>query len=96
MGFLCFLLHSNRDSLEFRGKVARCCSTFCEREKNMAEIELTLTAEEGKFLVDHLKETLKNMRVEEHRTRTLSYRDHVLQQEAVVERLLNKLKPAEA
>ena len=57
----------------------------------MAELQLTLTAEEQEFLVGLLEMTLKNMRVEEHRTRTPSYREHVLHQEDRVTGLLRKL-----
>jgi hypothetical protein len=60
----------------------------------MTEIQVTLAAEERQYLLDLLKVTLKDMRVEEHRTRTPSYREHVLHQEAIVEGLLKKLQPA--
>jgi hypothetical protein len=58
----------------------------------MNEIQVTLAAEERQYLLDLLKVTLKDMRVEEHRTRAPSYREHVLHQEAIVEGLLNKLQ----
>jgi len=60
----------------------------------MAEIQVTLTAEERQYLVDLLQVTLKDVRVEEHRTRTPTYREHVLHREAIAEGLLNKLRQA--
>jgi hypothetical protein len=62
----------------------------------MAESQLTLTTEEHDFLVELLESTLKEMRVEEHRTRTLSYREIVLKREHLVTALLGKLgRPGE-
>jgi hypothetical protein len=62
----------------------------------MAESQLTLTTEERDFLVDFLETALKDTRVEEHRTRTLSYRELVLKQEHLIAALLSKLgRPAE-
>ena len=58
----------------------------------MTELQVTLTAEEREYLVNHLEEVLKETRVEEHRTRTPSYRTHVLRQEDVIVGLLNKLR----
>jgi hypothetical protein len=60
----------------------------------MAELQVTLTAEERQYLLDLLEITLKDMRVEEHRTRTPTYREHVLRQESIAEGLLNKLQQA--
>lgn len=60
----------------------------------MAELQVTLTAEEHQYLVDLLRVTLKDKRVEEHRTRTPTYREHLLHEEAVAEGLLNKLQQA--
>lgn len=57
----------------------------------MAELQLTLTDEERKYLVDLLQVTLKETRIEEHRTRTPSYREHVLQREDLIVALLGKL-----
>ena len=53
---------------------------------------ITLTAEERQCLVDFLETTLKGMRVEEHRTRTPTYREHVLQQEELLGGVLKKLR----
>jgi len=57
----------------------------------MAEMQLTLTAEERDYLVDLLETVLKDTRVEEHRTRTPTYRELVLKQEDVIVKLLSKL-----
>jgi hypothetical protein len=57
----------------------------------MAELSLTLTPEEREYLVGLLETTLKDTRVEEHRTRTLSYREHVVRREEVIVGLLGKL-----
>jgi hypothetical protein len=62
----------------------------------MAEQQVTLTAEERQCLQELLEETLKDVRVEEHRTRTPSYRNLVLQREKLIQAVLTKLrdKPA--
>jgi hypothetical protein len=57
----------------------------------MAEIQLTLTPEERQFLVNLLEVALKDTRIEEHRTRKPSYREHVLHQEDLIVALLGKL-----
>jgi len=62
----------------------------------MPESQLTLTSEERDFLVTHLEHVLKDIRIEEHRTRAPSYREHILKQEAQIVSLLTKLgKPPE-
>ncbi len=62
----------------------------------MADLQVTLTAEEQEFLVELLQRCLKDTRVEEHRTRTPSYREFVLHQEAMMTALLSKLgQPAQ-
>jgi hypothetical protein len=58
----------------------------------MSETSLMLTSEERGYLADLLERVLKDTRVEEHRTRTPSYREHVLHQEDVILALLGKLK----
>jgi len=58
----------------------------------MPDSSLTLTGEERDYLVDVLQSLLKDTRVEEHRTRTPSYREFVLNQESLIEGLLSKLK----
>jgi hypothetical protein len=62
----------------------------------MAESQVTLTDEERAFLTGLLEITLKDTRVEEHRTRTPSYREHILHREEVIAGLLSKLgRPAQ-
>jgi hypothetical protein len=58
----------------------------------MSEYQLTLTSEEYEFLRGLLEEALKETRVEEHRTRKLSYREYVLQKEDIIAGLVNKLQ----
>lgn len=58
----------------------------------MTELQLTVTSEEHQYLVELLNDTLKNMRVEEHRTRTPTYREYVLSKETIAEGLLTKLQ----
>jgi hypothetical protein len=58
----------------------------------MAELNLTFTNEEREFLVGLLETALRETRVEEHRTRAPSYREHILQKEHLVESVLSKLK----
>src|SRR5688572_15133610 len=63
------------------------------REVTMiAESPLNLSSEEREYLVSLLEDSLKQTRVEEHRTRTPSYREHVVQQEGIIESLLAKLR----
>jgi hypothetical protein len=57
----------------------------------MADVQLNLSAEEREYLVRLLEETLKEMRVEEHRTRTPSYRQLIVHDEKLIEALLGKL-----
>jgi hypothetical protein len=60
-------------------------------EENMADSQLLLSDEEKTFLVGLLEVALKDTRVEEHRTRTLSYREHILHQEELIAAVLSKL-----
>lgn len=62
----------------------------------MSDVQLSLTADERNYLADLLQTTLKNTRIEEHRTRTPTYREHVVHQEELIVGLLSKLgqKPA--
>lgn len=57
----------------------------------MADLQVTLTSEERDCLVQLLQTVLKDMQIEEHRTRTPSYRQHVIHQEELISNLLNKL-----
>ncbi len=60
----------------------------------MAEQTLTLSTEERDCLLGLLETVLKETRIEEHRTRTPSYRQHVLHDEDLIQSLLNKLRPS--
>jgi hypothetical protein len=62
----------------------------------MAESQVTLTDEERAFLTGLLEITLKDTRIEEHRTRTPSYREHILHREEVIAGLLSKLGQSSA
>jgi hypothetical protein len=57
----------------------------------MSELSLTLSFEERQFLVGLLEVVMKDTKVEEHRTRILSYRDHILHREQLIASLLHKL-----
>jgi hypothetical protein len=57
----------------------------------MNEFLLHVTDEERQFLMGLLELVLKDMRVEEHRTRKPSYRDHIVHQEELIAHLLDKL-----
>jgi hypothetical protein len=58
----------------------------------MADQNLTLNAEESKYLVELLERTLKEAAVEEHRTRTPAYREHILHSEELARGILKKLR----
>lgn len=58
----------------------------------MAEQPMPLTDEERNFLTGLLEFTLHDTRVEEHRTRSPAYRQHILHREELVSGLLRKLK----
>jgi hypothetical protein len=63
----------------------------------MADAQLTVTNEEREYLVGLLETVLKDKRIEEHRTRAPTYREHVLHQEDLITALLSKLgQPAGA
>lgn len=57
----------------------------------MREFQITLSEEQHETLTELLIRTLKAKRVEEHRTKTISYRDRVLREEHVLEQILHKL-----
>jgi hypothetical protein len=57
----------------------------------MTEYQLVLNADEHKYLTNLLEDNLKQIMVEEHRTRT-TYREVVRQQEQLVQSVLNKLR----
>jgi hypothetical protein len=58
----------------------------------MAELQLTLTDEERDFLAMVLETALKETLIEEHRTRTPSYREGVVRHEQLINGLLGKLR----
>jgi hypothetical protein len=61
----------------------------------MVEVQVMISDEEQRYLVGLLEQTLKDALVEEHRTRTPSYRQDVIHREDVIRALLNKLaRPA--
>ena len=60
----------------------------------MNDVHLTLTTDEAKYLVEILEEALKTTRIEEHRTRTPAYRQHVTQHGELIAGVLAKLSPA--
>ncbi|MCI0641794.1 MAG: hypothetical protein L0Y72_20440 [Gemmataceae bacterium] len=57
----------------------------------MSELQLSLTGEECAYLTNLLETVLKDARVEEHRTRTPSYRELILRDEKLIQSLLDKL-----
>jgi hypothetical protein len=60
----------------------------------MAELQVTFTAEEREYLLELLEHVLKETRIEEHRTRTPSFREHVLHREELLQQVMNKLRQA--
>jgi hypothetical protein len=58
----------------------------------MTDLQVTFSAEERQYLLGLLQTTLTSVRVEEHRTRTPLFREHVSQQEKLVQGLLTKLQ----
>ena len=56
------------------------------------DFKLTLTEEERVQLLNWLQERLRDKLVEEHRTDAIDYRQFVLQQETILERLIEKFK----
>jgi hypothetical protein len=57
----------------------------------MTDLPLELSAEERDYLANVLESLLKQKLVEEHRTRSLSYRPIVAHEEELLRRLLDKL-----
>jgi hypothetical protein len=58
----------------------------------MAESQFELSADERSFLVSLLEIAQKETRIEEHRTRAPSYREHIVHQGDLIAELLAKLK----
>jgi hypothetical protein len=57
----------------------------------MPDTQLTLSAEECEQLADLLQDVLKETRIEEHRTRTPSFREIVQKKERTIASVLQKL-----
>jgi len=57
----------------------------------MADTQLTLTSDERTYLTQLLSTALKNHQVEEHRTRSPSYRENILEEERLIDQILKKL-----
>lgn len=62
----------------------------------MPDFQLTLTQPEYEYLLDLLEGLLKDTQIEEHRTRSPSYRQLVLREETVIHQLLGKLRQSKA
>jgi hypothetical protein len=58
----------------------------------MVDKQLLLTAEEQEYLLGLLEAARKSTLVEEHRTRSLEYREHIVQRENLITSLLEKLR----
>ena len=58
----------------------------------MAELQVMLSDEEQTYLAGLLEQMLKDTLVEEHRTRTPSYRQDVIHREDIIRALLGKLR----
>jgi hypothetical protein len=63
------------------------------QEGIMAELQVMLNDEERQYLTDLLERTLKETRVEEHRTRSPRYRENVIREEMLMVELLKKIQP---
>jgi len=57
-----------------------------------SDFSVLLTEEERSYLLTVLEQVLKDKLVEEHRTDSISFREHVRQQGAVLQRVLSKLR----
>ncbi|MFO0968676.1 MAG: hypothetical protein U0793_24225 [Gemmataceae bacterium] len=57
----------------------------------MNEQPVNLNSDERRYLRELLEATLKETRVEEHRTKTPSYREHIVHDRQVIQGLLAKL-----
>ena len=58
----------------------------------MAEFHLILNAEESEVLVTLLENKLREQKVEEHRTRAPTYREHIQHAGSVMQGILERLK----
>jgi hypothetical protein len=57
----------------------------------MTNSTISLTTDERAWLRGLLENALKETQIEEHRTRTLSYRQHIIHNEELIQSILNKL-----
>jgi hypothetical protein len=60
----------------------------------MNELHIPLTTAEGQFLENLLANTLKDLSIEEHRTRTPTFRQSVTEQKDLAKVVLDKVKNA--
>jgi len=58
----------------------------------MSELQMTVPADELHYLMGSLEQKLKETEVEEHRTRTPIYREHLIHEEDLIRSLLAKLR----
>ena len=56
------------------------------------DFQLKLTADERSYLVELLQNTLKEVRVEEHRTRSPSFRENIIKDEEHILAIQKKLQ----
>ncbi len=62
-----------------------------DKPMETGEVKLSLTDGERSLLAALLQTALKDSQIEEHRTRTPSYREHILGREELINSLLGKL-----
>ena len=62
------------------------------RDASTTEFAMTITEEERTQLLNWLEQRQRNKLIEEHRTRTPDYREHVLHEEAILDGLIEKLR----
>jgi hypothetical protein len=67
------------------------CGKTDFEEEAMSDMQLTISGEEREFLSSLLETVLKETRIEEHRTRAPSYREHIVRKEELILSLQNKL-----
>jgi hypothetical protein len=60
-------------------------------DPTMADTQVSLDAQERDYLIRVLETALKNHRIEEHRTRTPTYREQIIAEEKLLGQLLTKL-----
>jgi hypothetical protein len=65
--------------------------SVAREETTMADLQITLTAEQRTFLVGLLETAYKESLVEEHRTEAPTYREHVIHHGELIAELLGKL-----